>query len=304
METEKEELLRLIHGRELWERDIKLYPNGILSRRRPSRVVSSAKPSKRGEIKGFSRHSLLRLRQLLLTQIPDNPFFTSLGVTLTLPWRVSVDSDEVSRRVHDDYKKAFHRFSVSFQRRFSGSVAVVRHELQRRGVPHCHIVLYLSDFDFNYVARGRSATAAEFRAIVFSLWLRSLKGFEYDLKLSAFARRGIKVESLNSNLAIFRYLCDHSSKMKRSQLGYRGKQWCVLNRALLIPAAASFVSFDDLRSKQVFFRHVGRVTRFFIPSKCVFGRKLSRPFGMRSVIFVDRSTSDRILSALRSGFIS
>ena len=192
---------------------------------------------------------------------------------------------------------------VSFARRFSGSVAIVRHELQRRGVPHCHIVLYLSDFDFHYVSRGRAATASEFRAIVFSLWLRSLKGFDYDLNLSAFARRGIKVESLNSNLAIFRYLCDHSSKMKKSQLGFRGKQWTVINRHLLVSAAGTSIHFDDLHSKQVFFRHIGRVTRFFVPCKCVFGRKLSRPFGMRSVIFVDRLTSDRILTALRSGFI-
>lgn len=291
-------LVQYSESRDLWEKEIKLYPKGILSRRRPTRLALPCVGSSRGTIKGFSRHSLLRLRQTLLISRPSVSLYSQLGVTLTLPWRVSVDSDEVFNKVTSDYKKVFNQFATSFRRRFSGSVAIFRHELQIRRVPHCHIVLYLSDFDFKYVSRGRSATASDFRAIVWSMWLHALDGYGYYINLKAFHKRGVKIECLSDDLAIFRYLADHSSKNKKSQLGYHGKQWGILNKRLIAPAAGDVVSFDDLRSKQVFFRHVGRLVRFFVPSKCLFGRKLSRPFGKRSVIFVDRRSSRKILVAL------
>lgn len=292
---------RYISDRDFWEKEIKLFPKGILSRRKPTRLVSPSVTSIRGSIKSFSRHSLLRLRKTLLTQVPDNPFYKSLGVTLTLPWQVEVDSPEVFKKVVSDYKLVFNQFATSFRRRFSASVAVFRHELQVRRVPHCHMVLYLSDFDFHYVSFGRAATSSDFRSIVLSMWLHALDGYGYKMNLTAFYKRGVKVDLLEDNLSIFRYLADHSSKKKKSQLGYRGKQWGVINRRLLIPSQGSVVSFDDIHDKRVFFRHVGRVVRFFIPKKSsVFGRKLSRPFGDRSVIFVDRRTSDCILYAVKS----
>lgn len=301
MKTEDQQILDTFRVRDLWENDLSFYPEGILSRRRPSRLSSSSRtPSKRGEIRFFSRHSVLRLRKALLCNTLDNPFFTTLGLTLTLPWRVSVDSPEVYQKVVDDYKIAFNRFGVSFRRRFGASVAVFRHELQCRKVPHCHLVVYLSDFDFPVVARGRSATLGDFRSIVFSMWLNALKGFGYDVKLSAFHKCGVKVQLLNGNIAMFRYLCDHVSKHKKSQLGYKGKQWGIINKSLFVPVKPVKYSFDSLDDKIVFYRHLGRCCRFFVPCSCIFGRKLSSPVGRRSVIFVDRSTSDVIVSALKS----
>lgn len=299
MKTEQQQILDIYRVKDLWENDLYLYPNGVLSRRRPTRLAAPSKVSRRGSIRSFSRHSVLRLRKTLLTNTLDSPFFVCLGITLTLPWRIRVDSPDTFDLVHSDYKIAFNRFSVSFRRRFCASACVFRHELQRRKLPHCHLVCYLSDFDFSVVSRGRSATLGDFRSIVFSMWLNALKGFSYEVKLSAFYKCGVKVQSLDGNLAIFRYLCDHASKHKRSQLGYQGKQWGIINKSLLVPIKPVSYSFDSLSDKVVFYRHLGRCCRFFVPKSCVFGRKLSSAFGRRSVVFVDRSTSDVIVNALK-----
>ena len=300
MKTKEDQILDTYRVRDLWENDVQFFPEGILCKRRASRVSSNRAPSKRGEIRFFTRHSVLRLRKTLLCNSLESPFFTSLGLTLTLPWRVCVDSPDVFQKVHDDYKIAFNRFSVSFRRRFGASSCVFRHELQRRKVPHCHLVCYLSDFDFPLVARGRSATLGDFRSIVFSMWLNALKGFSYEVKLSAFHRCGVRVQLLNGNLAMFRYLCDHASKHKKSQLGYKGKQWGIINKSLLVPIKPVNYSFDSPDDKIVFYRHLGRCCRFFVPSTCVFGRKLSSGLGRRSVVFVNRSTSDTIVQSINS----
>ena len=299
MKTEQQWILDTYRVKDLWENDLYLYPTGVLSRRRPTRLLGPGKVSKRGSIRSFSRHSVLRLRKTLLSTTLDNPFFTCLGITLTLPWRVSVDSAEVYQKVVEDYKIAFNRWGVSFRRRFGASACVFRHELQRRKVPHCHMVCYLSDFDFPVVLKGRSASIGDFRSVVFSMWLNALNGFSYDVKLSAFHKCGVKVQSLDGNLAMFRYLCDHASKHKRSQLGYQGKQWGIINKSLLVPIKPVSYSFDSLSDKVVFYRHLGRCCRFFVPKSCVFGRKLSSAFGRRSVVFIDRSTSDVIVKALK-----
>lgn len=301
METVENQILNQGRVKDLWENDLSFYPEGVLSRRRSvGRLASPCKSSKRGNIRFFTRHSVLRLRKTLLTKTLDNPFFDCVGITLTLPWRVSVDSREILDQVTRDYKKAFNRFATAFRRRFGGSVCIFRHELQTRKVPHCHIVCYLSHFDYTLVSRGRSSTLGELRNILFGLWFNALKDFQYDFKLKAFHKRGVKVQPLNGNLAMFRYLSDHASKFKKCQLGYKGKQWGVLNRSLLVPIKPVNYSFDSLSDKIVFYRHLGRVCRFFVSAPCVFGRKLTSSFGRRSVVFIDRSTSDVIVSALKS----
>ena len=317
-----------------WDRIIKIYPNGLLARRVSSRVSSGISPGAgqtRGNITGFSRHSALRLRKALLTLRSDSSSRAiSIGITLTLPWLLN--GDLALRSVEDDYRIAFDRFCKSVRRRFPSSAAIFRHELQKRRAPHCHIVFYLSTFDFDLKCRGRSANISIFRDLIFSLWLRALEGSfvgspgsrfnnKYNANLGAFSRRGVVVSPLSSSIAQYRYICDHASKHKRSQLGYKGKQWGFINRSLLVPESPVDIDFSNVYQRVVFVRHIGRVIRFRVPSfkrrklhrlsgsnnplllpDNVFDCKLSKPLAGRSVVFVSSSTSKKLASWIIDNF--
>lgn len=310
-----------------WEKVIKIYPNGLLQKRggtRPPGVPAVAPGVVRGNITRFSRHSALRLRSALLTRSCDpSSRAVSVGITLTLPWILDFAFNQSI--LERDYRIAFDRFCKSIRRRFPSSAAIFRHELQRRRAPHCHIVFYLSRFDFDLRSRGRSANLSIFRDLVFSLWLRALDGsqpdypvssrfaYRYNQNIAAFAKRGVVVSYLSSNIASYRYICDHASKHKRSQLGYRGKQWGFINRALLVPEKPIDIDFTSPVERLNFVRHIGRVIRFRVPSfnakklhrssgskkplalpDDVFLCKLSKPLAGRSVVFVSSRTSKQL----------
>lgn len=269
-----------------------------MSGRVPSAADVSRSP--RGKITTFSRHSSLRLRRALLENAPLDPSqFVELGLTLTVPWNVAGYSDE---RIASDYKIAFNRFSTAFRRRFPHSLVIFRHELQKRRAPHSHFVCWLSNIDFNFIHRGRSATASDFRAIVFCFWSRAVLGsncsecFVYPVrKVRGFHRYGIKVDVLNDSLSIFRYLADHASKHKKSQLGYKGKQWGFINRKLFVASPHCQICFDRENDFVCFFRHLSKVCRYRLP-----GDSLSRRSNNKSVIFV----SDRVSVPLGDSIFS
>ena len=252
---------------QFWDEDIKLYPFGVSRKRRSGRASLPSSPSPRGQITTFSRHSSLRLRRALLELAPADPSqYVELGITLTVPWDVTGYSYE---RIAEDYKIAFNRFSVAFRRRFPHSLVIFRHELQKRRAPHSHFVCWLSNIDFNFVHRGRSATFANFRAVVFAYWSRAVLGsdhsesFVYPVRrISGFHRYGIKVDVLQDSLSIFRYLADHASKHKKSQLGYKGKQWGFINRKLFVVSPHSQIEFKRENDFVCFFRHLSKVCRY------------------------------------------
>lgn len=256
----------------------------------------------RGSIRGFSSKSALRLRRAILELRPSNFNGAVLGLTLTLPFK----GDFFSKRVFDvlcnDYKKAFHRFTISFSRRFPSSCAIFRHELQQRKAPHCHLVVYLSDLDFKLVSRGRNSTLGDFRAIVFGMWLDAVTGFNYDCNLLAFSLHGVHCQVINGDekIAAMRYLCDHASKHKRSQLGYKGKQWGFIRRSVFCSAPSVSISFRSYLEQIQFIRCVRKVCRYQIKAPCNFGRKLTKIGQLKGVYFVSLSTSRKILCYLRS----
>ena len=95
---------------------------------------------KRSEITTFSAASSRRLREALFnSSIPDS---IVLGLTLTVPWH----ADDFEPLM-DEWRKTFERFRTAFIRRFPGSAVIYRNELQKRGAPHVHAVLYLSQKD-------------------------------------------------------------------------------------------------------------------------------------------------------------
>jgi len=281
-----------------WNPTVKFYPHGILQQRAnfslPERTDKQVQ-SRRGCISSFSRHSALRLRKALLTySLPDNLNCVMVGLTLTLPWVVKdgIDFDLVI----SDYKSAFNRFGVSFNRKFPNSSAIFRHELQTRKMPHCHLVFWLSDFDFHLRSKGRYSNLNDLRAIIHSLWSRSLFvdsfSSRYDCNLSGFSGHGVRVDVLNDSVQALRYICDHASKHKKSQLGYKGKQWGFLRRKMFVPVEPFEYRFETDDDLICFNRHVSKVCRYRI------NEKLSRRCCNKSVLFIAQSSVDRVAKSL------
>lgn len=281
-----------------WSPVVKFYPTGVLQTRynfTPQHRSEKQKSSRRGDITSFSRHSALRLRKALLSlSLPHNLRCRMVGLTLTLPWQVASDLDWEG--VYSDYKAVFNRFGVSFNRKFPNSSAIFRHELQSRKMPHCHMVFWLSDFDFHLRSRGRCSNLSDLRAIVHSLWARalfvdSLSG-KYRCSLSGFSGFGVKAQCLSDSVAAVRYICDHTSKHKQSQLGYKGKQWGFLRRKMFVPVDPFVYEFENDDDLVCFNRHISKVCRYRINGK------LSRRCCNKSVLFIAGSTVDRVAKSL------
>ena len=281
------------------------------------------KIEKRGNIDGFSRHSALRLRDALSQYHLTHS--RAVGVTLTVPWQVesyvlpvpscirsAARFDEIVDydRIFADYKAAFNRFGVAFRRRFPNSAAIFRHELQKRKIPHCHLVIYFSDIDLPYRSLNvkDDDVALWIREKMYEIWQSAIK---FDFKggdVEGFYRKGICVQFLDDLPAMFRYIGDHTSKSKQAQLGYKGKQWGFLNRSVLVCRHFSRFDFADSRELVLFSRTVRKLSRFVVstrssrkdekgrplPLDCSFGCKLSNRRQMRAVFFVDFNTSRRI----------
>lgn len=300
-------------------KSVKLYPMGLSlvrdsgSRYNNSRHLRSAEQiihdkffnhKPRGEIKGFSRHASLRLRRALVSMSASFKG-SCVGITLTLPFKGDFKIKGEYKILAAAYKKAFNRFGVSMRRRFSSSCGIFRHELQRRRVPHCHIVFFVSDLDFKLVHIGRNSNISDLRAIIYSYWLSALQGFTFEANLKGFVKHGVKVDRIDTrdNIAVFRYLCDHASKHKREQLGYIGKQWGFINRALFVFSPSVELSFRNSRQKNVFVRHIRKCCRYTVAAKCVFKRKLTRVGQLKGCYFVGVKTTKKIVKAVRDSVI-
>lgn len=282
------------------------------------------KIEKRGNITGFSRHSALRLREALSKLRVTHS--KAYGVTLTVPWQISAYRTAQSRLfgwsfdeplMYEDYKAAFHRFGVAFRRMFPNSAAIFRHELQTRKMPHCHLVVYFSDVDLPY--RHQDVNLDDVRLWIrdkmYQLWQSAIQFKFRGGSVEGFYKKGIVVTPLDDLPAIFRYIGDHTSKHKQSQLGYKGKQWGFLNRSLLV--CRHFTRFDFASSRELvlFQRCVTKLCRFKIESRRVwgcdprfdpdkqgrikldykpFGSKLSSRRRLVSIQFVDFATTRRI----------
>lgn len=100
--------------------------------------TGGAKEVKRGEITGFTAAARRRMRRAMLTLwIPDAQL---VGITLTLPWKGDKFDCE-------EFRECLNRFEVAFRRQYPHSAMIFRVELQKRGAPHVHALLYLAVAD-------------------------------------------------------------------------------------------------------------------------------------------------------------
>lgn len=203
---------------------VKIHENG-LEILKPSfshcRIKSSAASSIRGQIDGFSKKSANRLRRLLL----DVDFRESFAICLTLPGEVQPDQD---------YNKLWHGFIVAYRAAFDNAL-IWRVELQLRKVPHWHLVFcgqYLDALRLKY------------------LWIDYIR-FRFVVS-RGFYLHSVKIQSVLRSSSALMYLTAHLSKHKSSQLGWKGRQWAVVNRSALLslPSGSTF-SFTDEQWRQI-----------------------------------------------------
>lgn len=170
------------------------------------RKMEKKRPS-RGNIKGFSASSRRRLKTALISY--DAPQgWHRYGICFTVPGQVD--------NWMDDWLATVERFRTALTRGMWNHAGIYRVELQTRGMPHIHAIMWTD------------APTWEFGAIeISSMWQKSLKGWVIDGK-SCFDRflHGITVkwDEVTRDDSI-RYLFDHTTKSKQAQLGYTGKQW-------------------------------------------------------------------------------
>lgn len=167
-----------------------------------SAPVSRVAGGQRGSVLGYSSASTRRLRRYLLTMdgIP-RPVW---DCTCTL--RGDVHTLDVWRSRVDAYGKRLVRL---------GCCAVWRVELQRRGVPHLHLIVWGSD-------------PASIRHAWLDVW-----GLVGDAAHEAHA---VMIKSPDrDDTAWYAYLAGHTGKHKQDQLGWIGRQWGVWGRSRFRP---------------------------------------------------------------------
>lgn len=200
-----------------------------------------------------------------------------VGITCTVPWQ-GTDFEPLM----DEFRECVHRFRTAFVRCFPKSAAIYRVELQERGAPHLHALVWMAAEDLAallpYACRGVVGSAVLAADKLGALWRRAVVDLHHG-SLRAFEEHGTKVEPIKSAGAMFRYLADHASKHKQAQLGYKGKQWGIIGRGNLQDREGlGLPSFDSLRHEAIFHRLLRKVMRYRLQASRHHWKRIP-PFG-------------------------
>ena len=254
----------------------------------------------RGNVTTFSAASARRLRDTLLRlTIPDARRY---ALTATVPWRArSADGKyytpqdlDADRSVvasfdyaPDEFRATFKRFRMAFEYRCPSSAIIWRVELQKRGAPHWHGLLYLAVDDWLNLTTDAPDCDAVSRDYILSwvlcqMWddcIHELHG----ARMKPEPGHGWMLDLLNDNAAFAKYIADHSSKHKRDQLGWRGRQWGIIGKSRMVDTSQTLPEFDSPLHRRIFDRTVRRAVSYHVNAACVFGRKvkLSKRVGVR-----------------------
>lgn len=173
---------------------------------------------KRGKVTGYSKASAGRLRRFLVSNhVPVGPEGRVMAITYTVPGEVTPE----------EWRATMKRQASLFLR--VGVAMVWRVELQKRKQPHLHALVFLPD-----------GTAEQWLAVGTTGWLSCLpEHCREHPHASKYAVHQV-VGSLEGGGAYpggqwLGYLVGHSTKSKKSQLGWQGRQWGVVNRKLFVP---------------------------------------------------------------------
>lgn len=237
------------------------------SKKKPKKKLKK----KRGKITGaVSSASFRRMREFCITHDCDERCW---GVTLTVP-----GSDLLSC---DKFREMVHLLSVYCNR---WHITVIwRCELQRRGQPHLHLVLY---GDQVAVVRILVHWQKIVRDTGYVYNVEPVGGHKEVVSINRAFCNGSQhmfdVQALTGDYRSWRYLVAHASKGKRDQLGFVGRQWGVICRDKLQEVEPSCIDLDP-REMFCIRRWVRRASR-----RCIgkYGRHfvLMNPFTMQRMV--------------------
>jgi len=90
-------------------------------------------------------------------------------------------------------------------------------------------------------------------------------------------------DPLNSDASFAKYIADHSSKHKRDQLGWKGRQWGIIGKKRMTDTSQTLPEFDSPLHRRIFDRTIRRAVSYRVPAACVFGCRvlLSKRVGVR-----------------------
>jgi len=191
---------------------------------------------KRGKITTMSSKASGRLRHWLLIQ--HCPWGQLWDVTLTIPGEVTPEEwDKLKRRIFKQWERA-------------GFAVVWRVELQKRGTPHLHCVVW-TPADMPMEKRNH---------LLYVSWWECLpeeKRFSAGAWKHAAHVKGpyTDIEQSPKWLA---YVAAHASKRKKEQLGWKGKQWGIINRSLFSEREAMVEVTMTRQEEKVFERTLSR----------------------------------------------
>lgn len=228
---------------------IALYNRGYCLLHKPVKAVKSG-GGIRGKINGHVSHaSFRRLRKWCIQHDINSDCW---GITLTVP---GIDLLSI-----DEFKCIHHKLCVWAN---DNLVPLVwRVELQLRGQPHLHCVVFSS---VDTVLR------------LFIQWYRLLDSLPLvynpefissgnkDLVLIsrsflAGSDHAVDLQLLRGDFRAWRYLVSHMSKGKQDQLGFTGRNWGVCNRKLFTAQVPFTVDLTDVAFYRVR-RWIRRLTR-------------------------------------------
>lgn len=271
-----------------------VYPRGVVMKKQ--RVhLQSVKPTvggKRGDISGFSFASRRRMRLALLRSDLNQECFR-FGLTITLPWQGDFGDEWL-----EGFRACFHRWQTSFRKVHSRWAMIFRVELQQRGAPHVHAIVYAPA---NEISRFGASFWYKFKEECTLRWYKALKGEMRGGDIQGFFKHSVSVDNIRDDAAMFRYLADHASKQKQAQLGYRGKQWGIVGKSNLVTIDP--LQFTDLTEREhaLLARAVAKICRYSLKSACPFGWKHSRAFPRWSMTkYVSAGTMSRLIAWARA----
>jgi hypothetical protein len=262
---------------------VNIYPFGTITDRgnRPAFLIlkkgrERLTSSRRSAITTFSRASAARLRRLLATTSgPDGA--TCYGVTLTVPGPVI--TPEECRRLWNAFRLRILRLNT---------VAIIwRIELQERQQAHFHCICWSTESiniayymrqawldnlgilgpvegPYGQTADGKKRKPFPYSEMSVSGWGRgwytdTTARVEHRALWPGAELHAVKIGTVEQHdfFAWWRYLAGHASKAKQAQLGWQGRQWGVVHKALLQKPLPGIFTMNDrqmIRAIRVFRR--------------------------------------------------